>query len=288
MKKICISVAAFLAVVMTGCETYTDNLGADEVTETSTFAAETAPSNFEEITQSAVENSLPVVTSVPESVVSEETAIGSISLDYNAIATAPVVSETHVDSTETGVTTGYSEYSSEDGRPPLPDDLKDFYTSALEVYSKIYYCSFNSDTSTPVWVNGKNGYTRVTDTRFASYQSLYSFASYFFTDELMTKKILPYDQVGFVDKYGAFYMAPASNTKNPAYAGHVFKLVSQTSSEIVCVADVYYLLGNDAVNSEPIFYTEPADKSKYAVSQVTFKLSAFEDRWKFSEFSVIN
>lgn len=287
MKKICISIAVFLAVFMTGCETYEDNLRTS-LTET-TPVSETASPAFEEITETTGFEDEATVTTAVSGETSDETGIGTISLDYDAIATA--VSETETTETETGITTGISntgEYSSEDGRPPLPDDLKDFYTSALEVYSKIYYCSFTSDTSTPVWVDGKNGYTRVTDTRFPDYQSLYSFASYYFTDELMSTKILPYGQTDFVEKYSAFYMAPASNVKNPAYAGHVFKLTSQSDTEIVCTADVYYLLASDSVNTDPIFYTEPADKSKYAVSQVSFKLTSFEDRWKFSDFSVIN
>jgi hypothetical protein len=231
-------------------------------------------------------------TSVPEST-SDTTGAGSISLDYEAIASAVTTTDATTndetsESSETTTSEPANEYTSEDGRPPLSDDLKDFYTSALEVYSKIYYCSFTSDTSTPVWVNGKDGYTRVTDTRFPDYQSLYTFASYYFTDDLMSNQILPYGQTSFVDKYGAFYMAPAENTKNPAYAGHVFRLVSQTDNEIVCTADVYYLLGNSTVNTDPIFFTEPADKSKYAVSQLTFRLSKYEDRWKFSQFAIIN
>lgn len=286
MKKICISIAAFLAVFMTGCETYQDNLIDNEVTDTS--VSETVPSVFDEVTETAPDISSPEVTTVVSGETTEDTGI-SINLDYDAIATAEseaaAVSDTDI-SASTGIPSG--NYTSEDGRPPLSDDLKDFYTSALEVYSKIYYCSFTSDTSTPVWVNGKNGYTRVTDTRFPDYQSLYTFASYYFTDELMSSQILPYGQTDFVDKYGAFYMAPSARQKNQAYAGHVFRLVSQTDTEIICTADVYYVLGNDAVNTAPIFYTEPADKSKYAVSQVSFKLTAFEDRWKFSEFSIIN
>lgn len=301
MKKICISIAVFLAVfMMTGCETYEDNLKA-ALTETSTAETTELPA-FELMTDTVVTSvsseivsgDASDVTSVPESAVSDDSSSSavSISLDYEAIAsavtTAPADATDTSSSEETTTTEVTSEYSSEDGRPPLPDDLKDFYTSALEVYSKIYYCSFTSDTSTPVWVNGKDGYTRVTDTRFPDYQSLYTFASYYFTDDLMTNQILPYGQTSFVDKYGAFYMAPATNTKNPAYAGHVFRLVSQTDSEIVCTADVYYLLGNGTVNTDPIFFTEPADKSKYAVSQLTFRLTKFEDRWKFSQFAIIN
>jgi hypothetical protein len=231
------------------------------------------------------------MTSIPEGTVTE-TGIDSINLNYEAIATATdaTVSGTDVSGSETGQTTPAvsNQYTSEDGRPPLPDDLKDFYTSALEVYSKIYYCSFTSDTATPVWVDGKNGYTRVLDTRFPDYQSLYSFASHYFTDELMSRQILPYGQKDFVEKYGAFYMAPASRTKNPAYAGHVFRLNTQSDTEIICTADVYYLLGANMVNSDPVFYTEPADKSKYSVSQVSFKLTKIQDGWKFSEFSIIH
>ena len=294
MKKICISLAVFLAVFMTGCETYEDNI---KMAITETTPASTDVPAFELMTESAVAETQPFgdeSDALSEESSDATTPAESISLNYEAIATA--VSEGTEVSDETGETSSSEttqaemsgDYTSEDGRPPLSDELKDFYTSALEVYSKIYYCSFTSDTSTPVWVNGKNGYTRVTDKRFPDYQSLYTFASYYFTDDLMSNQILPYGQTDFVEKYGAFYMAPASNAKNPAYAGHVFKLVSQTDSEIVCTADVYYVLGNDAVNTEPIFYTEPADKSRYAVSQVTFKLVKFEDRWKFNQFAVIN
>lgn len=294
MKKICISLAVFLAVFMTGCETYEDNI---KMAITETTPASTDVPAFELMTESAAAETQPFgdeSDTLSGESSDETTPAESISLNYEAIATA--VSEGTEVSDETGETSSSEttqtemsgDYTSEDGRPPLSDELKDFYTSALEVYSKIYYCSFTSDTSTPVWVNGKNGYTRVTDKRFPDYQSLYTFASYYFTDDLMSNQILPYGQTDFVEKYGAFYMAPASNAKNPAYAGHVFKLVSQTDSEIVCTADVYYVLGNDAANTEPIFYTEPADKSKYAVSQVTFKLVKFEDRWKFNQFAVIN
>ncbi|HAS78348.1 MAG TPA: hypothetical protein DCS38_01125, partial [Ruminococcus sp.] len=155
MKKICISIAAFLAVFMTGCETYQDNLIGNEVTDTS--VSETAPSVFDEVTETAPDISSPEVTTVVSGETTEDTGI-SINLDYDAIATAEseaaAVSDTDI-SASTGISSG--NYTSEDGRPPLSDDLKDFYTSALEVYSKIYYCSFTSDTSTPVWVNGKNG-----------------------------------------------------------------------------------------------------------------------------------
>ncbi|MGN0606580.1 MAG: hypothetical protein ACI4JM_08670 [Oscillospiraceae bacterium] len=296
MKKICISVAALLAVFMTGCETYEDTL---KTALTETEAVSETPMPLEPSSEVVVDSE-PSVTETPADVSTDlSDAMESINLNYDAISS--MTASTEVPSTDvSGDATGVSDatgtaavsglvgsYTSEDGRPPLPDDLKDFYTSALEVYSKIYYCSFTADASTPVWVNGKNGYIRVTDARFPDYQSLYTFASYYFTDELMQTKILPYGQTSFVDKYGAFYMGPATNVKNPAYAGHVFKNVTQSTTEIVCTADVYYLLGTDAVNTAPIFYTEPANKSLYAVTQVTFKLVPFENRWKFSEFTVI-
>lgn len=299
MKKICISIAALLAVFMTGCETYEDTLKT-ALTETSPVSVEETPVPLEQATEMDA-TGIPSVTDVPTDSldpsmtdVSSGSSNGmeSINIDYDAIPAFTTPAST--DAAGNAVTGGtgasgglVNSYSSSDGRPPLSDDLKDFYTSALEVYSKIYYCSFTADASTPVWVNGKNGYIRVTDARFPDYASLYSFASYYFTDELMQTKILPAGQTSFADKYGAFYMGPAVNVKNPAYAGHVFKTVTQSTTEIVCTADVYYLLGTDAVNSAPIFYTEPADKSLYSVTQVTFRLVPFENRWKFSDFTVI-
>ncbi len=288
MKKRCISIAVFLALFMTGCETYEQNI---QTALTTTETSET-PSVLDEVTEGteapqteeiSLDSETAEVSSEPQET---ETGLESINLNYEAIATATDEVSTEETGSETGVTP--TQYSSEDGRPPVSDDLKDFYTSALEVYSKIYYCSFTSDTTTPVWVNGKNGYTRVTDTRFPDYQSLYTFASHYFTDDLMSRQILPFGQIDFVEKYGAFYMAPATKVKNTAYAGHVFKLNSQTDNEIICTADVYYLLGTNVVNTEPIFYTEPSDKSRYSVSQVSFKLTKLGEEWKFAEFSIIN
>ncbi len=143
MKKVCISLAVFLGLFMTGCETYEDNL---KTALTTTEGTTEVPSAFDEVTEadSIITTDVPqvsdtfsseeIITSIFEET-GTETGLESINLNYEAIATATDVSDTGVSGSDTGETTSAisNQYTSEDGRPPLPDDLKDLYTSALEV-----------------------------------------------------------------------------------------------------------------------------------------------------------
>ena len=58
-------------------------------------------------------------------------------------------------------------YTSEDGRPPLADDLKDLYQGAAEIYAEISLGTFDADENTTMEKNG-NTYYKVTDERFAT------------------------------------------------------------------------------------------------------------------------
>ncbi len=174
-------------------------------------------------------------------------------------------------------------YTSEDGRPPLADDLKHLYQGAAEIYAEISLGTFDADVNTTMEKNG-NTYYKVTDERFATYDDFQAYLEQYFTKDFVSSEILAEKNIQFVKgDDGALYFLGGGRGSNIFYAGHVFKLDRQTDKEIDLTATAYYSTGDSAYNGE-VFYVAPENADEFSTTDYHFVMLLEDGEWKFDDF----
>lgn len=174
-------------------------------------------------------------------------------------------------------------YTSEDGRPPLPDDLKDLYQGAAEIYTEISLGTLDADDSATMEKNGLK-YYKVDDSRFATYDDFQAYLEQYFTKDFVSSEILTDKNVQFVKgDDGALYFLGGGRGSNIYYAGHVFKLDRQTDKEIDLTATAYYSTGDEAYDGEP-FYVAPENADDFTTTDYHFVMLLEDGEWKFDDF----
>lgn len=174
-------------------------------------------------------------------------------------------------------------YTSEDGRPPLPDDLKDLYQNAAEAYAEVSLALYEADENSTMEKDGLQ-YFKVDDERFATYDDFQAYLEQFFTKDFVSSEILTDKNLQFAKgDDGALYFLGTGRTSNIYYAGHVFKLDRQTDKEIDLSATAYYSTGDSAYDGE-IFYVAPENADDFTTTDYHFVMLLEDGEWKFDDF----
>lgn len=174
-------------------------------------------------------------------------------------------------------------YTSEDGRPPLADDLKELYQDAAEIYTEISLATFDADDNSTMEKNGLQ-YFKVDDDRFATYDEFQTYLEQYFTKDFVSSEILTDKNVQFAKgDDGALYFLGAGRGSNIYYAGHVFKLDRKLDKEIDLTATAYYSTGDSAYDGE-IFYVEPENAGDFTTTDYHFVMLKEDGEWKFDDF----
>ncbi|KXL54199.1 hypothetical protein CLNEO_04290 [Anaerotignum neopropionicum] len=175
-------------------------------------------------------------------------------------------------------------YTSEDGLPPLEDDLKQLYQDAEAIYLKIVFFDFHTDFNQPI---EKYGYVfyKVDEDHFNSYDSFKTYLSNYFSQDFINGKILAPGDSQFIEgEDGALYMLDAGRGSNIFYAGCVFHSVERSEDKIKFTATAYYANTQEGYEGE-LFFAEPENMSDYSTEDFTFILVMEGDKWKFDLFS---
>jgi len=191
-------------------------------------------------------------------------------------------SEPTTDSSDSQVSD--NNYTSEDGFPPLEDELKELYKDTETLYLNIVFGNLKYDTSKKIEKDDFI-YYKVDEPAFESYDSFKTYLSNYFTDDFINREILSPDSIRFIqDENGDLYMLEASRSNNIFYAGHVFHPAQRNDNQITFTATAYYANNQKAYDGE-FFYTEPENVSDFSTQDYTFVLVKDGDNWKFDQFT---
>lgn len=174
-------------------------------------------------------------------------------------------------------------YTSEDGLPPLEDDLKQLYQDAEAIYLKISFGNFQCDTNQALENYGFVFY-KVDEDNFDLYDSFKTYLSNYFSQDFISGKILaPGDSRFMEGEDGALYMLDAGRGSNISYAGRVFHSVERSENEITFTATAYYANSEEGYEDE-IFFTEPENISDFSTEDFFFTMVKEGGSWKFDQF----
>lgn len=192
--------------------------------------------------------------------------------------------EETADTAQTEGTEETVEYTSEDGLPPLEDELKQFYQEAHDLYEQIALTGFEMDTNTTLDVNGLI-YYKITDSRFSNYDEFYSYLNKYFTKDFIDNEILSETNLRFAKgEDGAAYILDGGRGTNIFFAGYVMTLDSRSDKEILFTATVYNTTGTTEPNTAEIFYTAPENPEDYTTTEYQFDMIQEDGSWKFDNF----
>lgn len=180
-------------------------------------------------------------------------------------------------------TTQNTNYTSEDGRPPVEDELKDFYSEAEGLYRHLSLGGLPVD-DTQKMERDSLTYYKSDSPLYHSLAELRTYLETYFTPAFVDQEILREDSISFIeDSNGELYILDGGRGANIYYTGHVFELVERTDDRIAMTATVYYLDSNDAIADE-IFYTTPENPENYVTQVYDFVLVKTGDDWRFDRF----
>ncbi len=174
-------------------------------------------------------------------------------------------------------------YTTEDGLPPLEDDLKQLYQDAETIYLKISFGNFQCDTNQAL---EKYGYVfyKVDEDNFDSYDSFKAYLSNYFTKDFISRMILAPEDSRFTEgEDGGLYMLDAGRGSNISYAGRMFHFVARSENQITFTATAYYSNSEEGYEGEE-FFTAPENISDFSTEDFTFTLVKEGDTWKFDQF----
>lgn len=255
-----------------------------------TSAAETSGEiSVSEVTEVSDSSLSTDVSGSGESSVTYQTSVVYVDENGNIITETPngVTNVAGINSvTVTSVT---QSVVSNDGTPPLTDAQKTLYSAAKIAYENVVYGLFEADRTQDVWIDGKNGYVMLQDSRFSSAEDVKTYLYTYFTKDYVDTVLMPSNQVRFVERYGNLYMLSESKQQRTDYAGHVFEITYQDDVTIRLKATIYHY--NDGTSNQTPFYSAPSADvaARCTTEEVFFTVSwdASANQWKFSEFSAI-
>lgn len=169
------------------------------------------------------------------------------------------------------------------GAPPLSENLQLMYQGADEMVRAFTLCSFQVDTAQTVSLEGME-YNVIVDPRFPTYEKLEAYLAQYFTKGFIDETLLTKN--GCVQKGadGKALAIAASGAEDITYAGHVFRIDTQTQEKIVFTATAYYAKDTYL---EDYFFTTPANAGEFTTKEFTYQLDSTENGWRFSQFSFL-
>lgn len=178
---------------------------------------------------------------------------------------------------------------SNDGIPPLNDDLRYLYNRALEVYENIVLGNFKV-TAEDMKKDG-NVYSRVLDDRFKTYDEFTAYLDSLFTEDFIKNTINKKYGDNFIKgKNDQLYVLTDLREKNEAYCGHVFEITSHDDENIYFTATVYNSKKNESGNylyTGDKFYIEPTNNiSNFNTKTCYYQLVNTSDGWLFDKFEL--
>ena len=173
----------------------------------------------------------------------------------------------------------------ENGLPPLEDEVLERYRKAYEFYRKYYMCGFQVDYNKPKNVNDAIYYP-VNEAAFKTLEELKDYIKAYFTGSALNEMLLDIDDY-FIEEDGVLYALNFAGADNLFYSGHVFQLVSESSTKIELKL-IRYLAKSPEYIPEETFYTIPTDLEDYDIEEMPFVLEKEGADWKISEMHLIN
>ena len=168
----------------------------------------------------------------------------------------------------------------ENGFPPLAENLQVMYQRAEEMVRAFTLCAFQTDGTVNMTIDGMD-YNPIVDPRFKTYTALEAYLGELFTQEFIGETLLSKDScVKKADDDVAAVIA-ASGTEDVTYAGHVFRVTEKTDNKIVFVATAYFA---DDMYLESYFFTTPENPEKFKTQEFTYQLDYTQNGWRFSKF----
>ncbi len=168
----------------------------------------------------------------------------------------------------------------ENGFPPLAENLQVMYQRAEEMARAFTLCSFQTDGSQSIVIDGMN-YNPIVDPRFNTYSGLETYLGELFTQDFIKETLLSADScVKKADDDVAAVIA-ASGAEDITYAGHVFRVTEKTDEKIVFVATTYFA---EDMYLESYFFTTPSNPEDFTTKEFTYQLDYTQNGWRFSKF----
>ncbi len=168
----------------------------------------------------------------------------------------------------------------ENGYPPLAENLQVMYQRAEEMVRAFTLCSFQADGTQTIVIDGMD-YNPIVDPRFKTYSQLEAYLGEMFTTEFINETLLSKDSCVKKAEDDVAAVIAASGTENVTYAGHVFRVTEKTDKKIVFVATAYYA---DDMYLENYFFTTPENPEKFTTQEFTYQLDYTENGWRYSKY----
>ncbi|MDD3393775.1 MAG: DL-endopeptidase inhibitor IseA family protein [Anaerotignum sp.] len=174
--------------------------------------------------------------------------------------------------------------ATEDGLPPLEDNLKELYQDAERVYLNITYANFYRDLNKQIEKDNLI-YYKINEPEFDSYDSFKTYLLNYFSEDFVNETLLNPDTTRFLKgEDGALYMMDAGRGSDILYAGHVFHPAQRSETQITFTATAYYSNKSEAYEGET-FVTEPENSNDFSTQDFTFSLVKEGGQWKFDQFA---
>lgn len=172
-------------------------------------------------------------------------------------------------------------YTSEDGAPPVDDNMKQFYKEADNLFYTLEYKKMCVNYDETVEEDNLL-YQLVEDERFKNINELKTTLNRYFTMDFIENEMLTemWEHPVYKDINGKLYQMAAQRGGDMSYAGHVFGDVMADENSIRFSVKAYY--GNEMPRD--VFYTTPANEEMYKVKEYTFEMVKENGAWKFSKF----
>lgn len=172
-------------------------------------------------------------------------------------------------------------YTSEDGAPPVDENMKQFYREAEELFYTLKYKKMSVNMDEFVQEDDVL-YQLVEDERFKNMDELKTALNKYFTMDFIESEMLEemWEHPVYKDIDGRLYQMAAQRGGDMSYAGHVFGNVVADENVIQFPVKAYY--GNEMPRD--VFYTTPANEEMYNVKEFTFEMTKENGEWKFNKF----
>lgn len=168
----------------------------------------------------------------------------------------------------------------QNGFPPLAENLQYMYQGAEEMVRAFTLCSFQTDGNQVITMDGMD-YNPIVDPRFTTYTALETYLAQYFTKEFIEENLLSADScVKKADDDVAAVIA-ASGAEDATYAGHMFRVTEKTDKKIVFVATAFFA---EDTYLENYFFSPPQDSGKFTTKEFTYQLDYTQNGWRFSKF----
>ncbi len=173
-----------------------------------------------------------------------------------------------------------NEKYTQNGYPPLAENLQVMYQRAEEMVRAFTLCSFQTDGTINMTIDGMD-YNPIVDPRFKTYSALETYLGELFTQDFIEETLLSANScVKKADDDVAAVIA-ASGAEDVTYAGHVFRVTEKTDDKIVLVATAYFA---DDMYLESYFFTTPENPEDFKTEEFTYQLDYTQNGWRFSKF----